>query len=262
MREGNVTTGANDHRFTSAGQDRTGRPCRVGCAAPERQDGAVPRSRRHRGEPIISPTTLQPGDGAADLVDRARAKAALRSRIRAERRRRPEADREADALALAEVVLELPEVVNATCVTLYASMDDEPGTQPLRTALADAGVRVLLPIVLPNRRLDWAEDDGDLVPPAGLGGAEPTGERLGEGAVHGADVLLVPALAVDTLGHRLGQGAGYYDRVLDLAHPGVPVIALVHDPEVLDAAVEPVPVEPHDRPVAAVATPRRCLRLR
>jgi 5-formyltetrahydrofolate cyclo-ligase len=65
---------------------------------------------------------------------------------------------------------------------------------------------------------------------------------------------------VDTLGHRLGQGGGFYDRTLRLVHAGVPVLALVHDPEVLDAAVEPVPVEPHDQPVHAAVTPRRCLR--
>jgi 5-formyltetrahydrofolate cyclo-ligase len=71
----------------------------------------------------------------------------------------------------------------------------------------------------------------------------------------------MPALAVDTLGHRLGQGAGYYDRTLPLAAPGVPVIAIVNATEVLDAAVESVPTEPHDRRVDAVATPRGCLRL-
>jgi 5-formyltetrahydrofolate cyclo-ligase len=44
--------------------------------------------------------------------------------------------------------------------------------------------------------------------------------------------------------------------------PAIPVIALVHEEEVLDAAVEPIPTEPHDLPVHAVATPRRCLRVR
>lgn len=195
-------------------------------------------------------------------VDRAMAKAALRSRVRAERRRRTPQQRAEDAAALALIVCELPEVQAASCVTLYASLHGEPGTTPLRTALAQAGVRVLLPIVRPARRLDWADDIGDLHPVDGLGGPEPGGPRLGEDAVRLADALLIPAMAVDTLGHRLGQGAGYYDRVLSLIGPTVPVIALVHEDEVLDAAVEPVPVESHDQPVHAVATPRRCLRLR
>jgi 5-formyltetrahydrofolate cyclo-ligase len=190
------------------------------------------------------------------------AKAALRSRVRDERRRRPPRQRENDAAALALMVVELPEVQAASCVTLYASLPGEPGTTPLRAALARAGVRVLLPIVKPAGRLDWADDRGELRAVDGLGGPEPTGPRLGQHAPRQADVLLIPALAIDTLGHRLGQGAGYYDRVLAMIEPTVPVIALVHEDELLDAAVEPVPVEPHDQPVHVVATPRRCLRLR
>jgi NADPH-dependent 2,4-dienoyl-CoA reductase/sulfur reductase-like enzyme len=64
-------------------------------------------------------------------------------------------------------------------------------------------------------------------------------------------------LAVDTLGNRLGQGGGFYDRALAHANPAALIAAIVHDNELLDAAVEPVPVEPHDRPVAAALSPSR-----
>jgi 5-formyltetrahydrofolate cyclo-ligase len=195
------------------------------------------------------------------VPDLASAKAALRARIRTDRTRRVPAERAADAADLAGVVMELPEILTARCVTLYVSTPSEPGTGPLRAALSAAGIRVLLPIVRRGGRLDWAVDKGRLRPVTGLGGPEPIGPRLGAAAVTEADLLLVPALAVDTLGRRLGQGAGYYDRCLPLVSPTVPVVALVHDGEVLDAAVEPVPTEPHDRAVTAVATPRRCLRL-
>jgi 5-formyltetrahydrofolate cyclo-ligase len=166
-----------------------------------------------------------------------------------------------DAEALAMVVLELPEIQSARCVAAYASMPTEPDTGPLRAALRDAGVRVLLPIVLPDGVLEWAEDSGSLLPATGLGGDQPTGPRLGVQAIGGADVVLAPALAVDTLGNRLGQGAGCYDRALPLAAPGACVIAVVNVAEVLDAAVEPVPAESHDRRVDAVVTSRGCLRL-
>jgi 5-formyltetrahydrofolate cyclo-ligase len=134
----------------------------------------------------------------------------------------------------------------------------------LRESLAKAGVRVLLPVVLPDGVLDWTEDAGEAnqLPSRGIGGPEPIGPRLGPEAVREVDVMLIPALAVDTLGRRLGQGVGYYDRVLAMLSPAIPVIALVHEEEVLDAAVEPIPTEPHDLPVHAVATPRRCLRVR
>jgi len=95
----------------------------------------------------------------------------------------------------------------------------------------------------------------------GFGGDEPPGPRLGGDGIRLADVVLVPAHAVDTLGRRLGQGAGYYDRALLRLDAGVPVVAVVHDGEVLDAAVEPLPDEPHDVRVHAVVTPKGYLRI-
>jgi 5-formyltetrahydrofolate cyclo-ligase len=195
------------------------------------------------------------------LGESASGKQALRGRIRAERRERPRSARLSDGEALAAVVLEMPEVAAADCVALYASIAGEPETEPLRTALRRAGVRVLLPVTQPQDGLDWAEDTGELVPGVGPGGPEPTGPRLGEGGIRAADVVLVPALAVDTLGSRLGQGAGSYDRALQHVRTSVPVVALVNEGELLDAAVESVPTEAHDVGVDAVVTPSRCLRL-
>jgi 5-formyltetrahydrofolate cyclo-ligase len=213
--------------------------------------GRVPLARGYS----LSGTSVQ-------LVeDVSAAKRALRARIRAERRARDPRVRESDAEALAVAVRELPEIQSARCVTAYVSMPTEPPTGPLRQALRTAGIRVLLPIVLADGILEWAEDAGPLRPVTGLGGDEPTGPRLGVDAIGEADVVLLPGLAVDTLGHRLGQGAGYYDRALLMAAPSAPLIAVVNTSEVLDAAVETVPTEPHDRRVDAVVTPRGCLRL-
>lgn len=189
------------------------------------------------------------------------AKRAMRERIRAERRARPAAERAAAAQALADVLLELPELARSGCVAGYASTPAEPGTEPLLGALRRFGVRVLLPVPLDDGSLDWAVDDGRLGPGRGPGGPVPGGPRLGRDSVRQAGVMIVPALAVDTLGNRLGQGAGFYDRTLRLLDPAVPVLALVHDGEVMDAAVEPVPAAAHDQPVDAVVTPHRCLRL-
>ena len=58
-------------------------------------------------------------------------------------------------------------------------------------------------------------------------------------------------VAVDPAGGRLGQGGGWYDRVLEHVRPEVPVVALVHEDEVVDE----VPREPHDRLVTAYVTP-------
>jgi 5-formyltetrahydrofolate cyclo-ligase len=121
-------------------------------------------------------------------------------------------------------------------------------------------VRVLLPWLREDRDLDWVADPG----PAALTGApmRPPGARLGRAAVRQADVVLVPALAVDTAGRRIGQGGGSYDRVLarlaEVQPAGRPLtVACVHDDEVLDARRHPLPEEPHDRRVDAVLTPTR-----
>lgn len=219
------------------------------------------QNRTTLGE-VVSPRGLPRVVTSLQLVDDvSAAKRALRSRIRAERRARDPRRRQADGEALAVVVLELPEVQAARCVTAYVSTPTEPETGPLRAALRAAGIRVLLPIVLADGVLEWAEDTGVLRPVTGIGGDEPIGPPLGPAAIGDADVVLTPALAVDTLGRRLGQGAGYYDRALPMAAPGAPVIAMVNVTEVLDAAVEPVPTEEHDRRVDAVVTSRGCLRL-
>jgi 5-formyltetrahydrofolate cyclo-ligase len=118
---------------------------------------------------------------------------------------------------------------------------------------------VLLPVVLPDRDLDWAVDDGTRAAGALAGVLEPGGPRLGPAAVADADVVVVPALAVDTGGRRLGQGGGSYDRALARVGAGALVVALLHDEELLDG--EQVPVSAHDVPVHAVVTPRRTVRL-
>ena len=111
---------------------------------------------------------------------------------------------------------------------------------------------LLLPVLRPDRDLDWVAHDGSLA----TGGTlrrlrEPTGPRLGPAALETAEIVFVPALAVDATGARLGRGGGSYDRALARVRPGMPVVALLYSGEVVPA----VPVEPHDRPVTAALTP-------
>ncbi len=177
----------------------------------------------------------------------------LRRQVRARRARRSARHRVEAAQRLADVVLTIPEVATATCVSVYASRPAEPGTGPLVEALAARGVRLLLPVLGTGLQRDWAEYAGpdDLRERAPGRPPEPGGEPLGAGELAVADVVLVPALAVDASGARLGQGGGWYDRVLAHVRDGAPVVALVHEDEVLDE----VPREPHDVLVTAVATP-------
>lgn len=164
------------------------------------------------------------------------------------------------AEALARHALELPELADAGTVAAYVSVGREPGTRALLDALRARGVRVLLPVLLPDNDLDWAVYEGvERLAKAGRGLLEPVGERLGPDAVSGADAVLLPGLAVDARGMRLGRGGGSYDRVLArlvraAADPALVVLLYANE------VVARVPEEPHDHPVHAVVTPEEVRR--
>ncbi|WP_078971037.1 5-formyltetrahydrofolate cyclo-ligase [Streptomyces chattanoogensis] len=147
-------------------------------------------------------------------------------------------------------------------VAAYVSIGNEPSTRPLLERLRAAGVRVLLPVLLPDNDLEWAVYEGaERLVRAGWGLLEPGGERLGLEAVTEADVVLLPGLAVDRRGLRLGRGGGSYDRVLarlERAASPAALVVLLYDAEVLDE----VPAEAHDRPVDAAVTPSGVHRFR
>lgn len=136
-------------------------------------------------------------------------------------------------------------------VAAYHPVGTEPGGDGLPHALRRAGFAVLLPVLRDDLDLDWAPYGGvEAVAPAARGLVEPTGPRRGPDAVSRVDAVVVPALAVDRDGARLGRGGGSYDRALARVGAAVPVVALLHDGEMVDR----VPTEPHDRPVTAVVT--------
>ncbi|KUF19610.1 5-formyltetrahydrofolate cyclo-ligase [Streptomyces silvensis] len=186
-------------------------------------------------------------------------KRTLRGEILAVRRRLTAGDAQKAAAALAEHALELSELSTARAVAAYVSVGTEPGTHALLDALHARGTRVLLPVLLPDNDLDWAAYDGpdslvEVQHPGRMTLLEPAGERLGPDAVLEADAVLLPGLAVDERGTRLGRGGGSYDRVLTrLERAAVPsaLVVLLYDSEV----VAHVPGEAHDRPVHAVVTP-------
>ncbi|MDT0573748.1 5-formyltetrahydrofolate cyclo-ligase [Streptomyces sp. DSM 3412] len=167
--------------------------------------------------------------------------------------------------ALAGRALDLPELAHARTVAAYVSVGSEPGTLALLDALRARGVRVLLPVLLPDNDLDWGVYEGEAsLARVRHGGRmellEPAGGRLGPDAVTTADVVLLPGLAVDARGMRLGRGGGSYDRVLarlDRAGADPALVVLLYDTEVVDR----VPEEEHDRPVHAVVTPSGVRRL-
>lgn len=138
---------------------------------------------------------------------------------------------------------------------------DEPGAgfpDALLHALDERvpGVRLLLPVCPPGppAALGWAVYRGQLAP-GKFGLPEPVGRVLGPEAVGEADVVLVPGLAGDAAGMRMGRGAGYYDRTL--SHATGKVALLLHPDEVIDS----VPHDDHDLPVDAILTAKGAITI-
>jgi len=175
-------------------------------------------------------------------------KDALRRRVLTSREQRSPEQRLVVADAVAAHLLATP-FVQVDRVACFLSMGTEPGTGPLITTLLRRGVEVVVPVGAEGRRLDWVVfDPAAPLRRSGIGVPEPEGPRLGQEGLLAAGFVIVPAIAIDHLGHRLGRGGGYYDRAL--AGVTAPVCAIVHASEL----VETVPHEPHDVPVQMAVT--------
>lgn len=179
-------------------------------------------------------------------------KAAWRRRIRAARRARLPEVRARHAALLTDAALELAGRSDGpVCAHLPTGV--EPWSADGVEALRAAGHEVLLPVVADRESpLEWARFTGlDALAAGPFGLWEPVGPRLGPDAVRRAQLVLLPALAADRQGVRLGQGGGFYDRTLPLVGADVALVVVLDDGELVEA----LPAEPHDRRVHAALLP-------
>jgi 5,10-methenyltetrahydrofolate synthetase len=185
-------------------------------------------------------------------------KATLRAQLQVARRGVADAVRAAEARMLCER-LEAAEnfVSSGSTVCAYVPVGAEPGSIEMVDVLLRRAGRVLLPVArtaadntpLPLR---WGEYRPGTLTSARWGLLEPREPWLPASAIAQASVILVPSLAVDRSGVRLGRGRGFYDRSLPDRDPRARLIALVRDAELVDE----LPAEPHDIPMTHALTPR------
>lgn len=200
------------------------------------------------------------------MPDPADDKATARSRFVNNRRSLDHAERERQSAMAVARLLATPHLSSADTVAAYWPLGTEPDTRTLLDALLARGTRLLLPVLLDDRDLDWALYAGsaaDLVP-GGAGTSHPASLVLGVAAVLQADVVIVPALAVTPEGVRLGRGGGSYDRVLEriahapTVHPWTCALLYEHELGALSSGA----VEVHDQPVDAACTASRLVEFR
>jgi len=132
-------------------------------------------------------------------------------------------------------------------VALYRALPSECGTLELAKLLEEMGRQICYPVVGEDQReLRFRRGTGFAA--GALGIEEPTGDMV---ELADLNLLVVPAVAVDAAGRRLGRGRGHYDATLALCE--CPSVALVFDSQL----VPEVPVGEHDRRVDAVCTESR-----
>lgn len=181
-------------------------------------------------------------------------KTRLRSELMAARRAVPEAVRHEES---GHIMRHLAEAIDgAATVCAYVPMGTEPGSPEIPDALSRLCATVLLPVALTTADgehlpLKWGRYVSGRLSRGRFGAYEPAEPWLPATAIATAQAILVPALAVDRRGMRLGRGGGFYDRSLPLCASGTRLVAVVRDSEMLDE----VPGEPHDVRMTHALTP-------
>ncbi len=187
----------------------------------------------------------------SDLLNKS--KQALRAQVRA---RVAELSSEYRAAAAAQVVVALasrPEWARASSVLLFAPLPDELDVWPLVELALMARKKVALPAFVPGINCYVARQIIDLARDVTVGkfGVRESADGCKEIALNQLDLVLVPGIAFDARGGRLGRGKGFYDRLL--AGVRGTKCGVAFDEQLVDA----VPVGPHDIGLNCILTPTR-----
>ena len=149
-------------------------------------------------------------------------------------------------------ILSATELKGATNIASYISYGFEPETSDINQRLIKDGKKVFLPRLLENNDIQWVSWDGST---ENLTKVEKIYEPIGDAVEVELEVIILPALHVDRMGNRLGQGGGSYDRALSRSKAFK--IALLHYGELTS---EILPIQPHDEKIDATATPEIVVR--
>ena len=193
---------------------------------------------------------------APDDFIRLKVKAELRKRLRGVRKTTPLEACELRSAALVARLEVHPAVMSARSIALFWPIvsKHEVDLRALDASLRSRGVRIAYPAIDADTNVMTFRfvDDASQLAEKGFGFSEPA---LDAPEATALDVVIVPAIAVDPTGHRIGYGAGYYDRTLPRFAPPAVSIAVAFDWQL----VAEVPAMPDDVRCAAVVTDTRTI---
>ncbi|QUH25676.1 5-formyltetrahydrofolate cyclo-ligase [Serpentinicella alkaliphila] len=148
---------------------------------------------------------------------------------------------------------------NASNVMLYISFNNEVLTKPIIEDLFQANKRVFIPVTISETKelivSELLSIEGDLEI-GNFGVLEPKKNCLRPFSPHELDLIIVPGVAFDPRGYRIGYGAGYYDRFLPQVPNNVPKASIAFDLQIIDF----VPSETYDMPVEYIITENRTIK--
>jgi len=158
---------------------------------------------------------------------------------------------EEDSKKIAEKFAGLPQLKKAKNILLYYPHKNEVDTRfIIKKLLEKGGFNLFLPKVSKDQLLPVKINDLSGLKKGYAGIMEPEGEIYPPEAI---DIVIIPAVAFDLEGHRLGYGKGYYDRFLK--ETGALRVGVAYDFQIVDK----LPVEQHDVPVELILTPTRII---
>ena len=198
----------------------------------------------------------EPLDMSADEAAVARAKREARGRARRARDGVNLVERRAAAHELSLVLLSLNELAGARAILAYAALPNELDPAPAIWRLRKRGVRIAYPrIEAPGvLGMHFVDHEMELVPgPFGLAQPSEHAPHVSHALI---DAVIIPGVAFDEQGTRLGYGGGYYDRLLPMMRPECMRIGIAFDEQVLSH----IPTEEHDACVDVLVTPSRIIR--
>lgn len=179
----------------------------------------------------------------------------LRQEMDGKRKMLTQAEIQDKTKKIAQRLFSLPHFQNASAVFIYLAFKNEVRTDNIIEKAWQQKKKVLVPVCRKkdkNLLLSELHSFSELGPGT-WNIPEPRLEYLRPVSPFIADLAVIPGLAFDSRGYRLGYGAGYYDRFLPQLSPECPVIALAYDFQVLES----VPSEPHDMPVDMIITEKK-----